>query len=173
MRAIGASNYSAERLAEALKVSKEHGLPRYECLQPGYNLYDREEYETALEPLCRKENIGVISYYSLARGFLSGKYRTEADLSKSKRGPSVGEHYMNERGFAILEALDNVAGNLKATPAQVALAWLIARPGITAPIVSATSLEQLKDITHAAKLTLSEADIAELDMASAWRKKAA
>ncbi|MBI1214650.1 MAG: aldo/keto reductase [Alphaproteobacteria bacterium] len=173
VRAIGASNFSAERLAKSLEVSKEHGLPRYESLQPGYNLYDREGYEKALEPLCRKENIGVISYYSLARGFLSGKYRSEADLNKSPRGKSVGENYLNERGFAILEALDNVAGNLNATPAQVALAWLIARPGITAPIVSATSLEQLKDITHSVKITLSDADIAELDMASAWQKKAA
>jgi aryl-alcohol dehydrogenase-like predicted oxidoreductase len=173
VRAIGASNYSAERLAKSLEISKAHNLPRYESLQPGYNLYDREGYEKALEPLCRKENIGVIGYYSLASGFLSGKYRSEADLAKSQRGKSVGQKYLNARGFAILEALDNVAGNLKATQAQVALAWLIARPGITAPIVSATSLDQLHDILKSVSITLSEADIAELDMASAWQKKAA
>jgi aryl-alcohol dehydrogenase-like predicted oxidoreductase len=168
VRAIGASNYSAARLAEALDVSRKHGLPRYETLQPEYNLYDRAGYEAELEPLIRKENVGVIGYYSLASGFLSGKYRSESDFSKSKaRGEGVRK-YLDERGLRILAALDAVAARRKATPAQVALAWLIARPGITAPIASATSVEQLHDLVAATTLVLSGIDIAELDTASGY-----
>jgi aryl-alcohol dehydrogenase-like predicted oxidoreductase len=145
VRAIGASNYSAARLAEALNVSKSNGLARYESLQPLYNLYDRAVYEDELEPLCIEEGIGVINFYSLAAGFLTGKYRSEDDLSKSARGGTV-KKYLNERGFGIVEALDQVAAQYNSTPAQIALAWLMARPGITAPIASATSVEQLNDL---------------------------
>ena len=167
VRAIGASNYDADRLAEALKVSAEHGLPRYESVQPEYNLVARAGYEKELEPLVRREEIGVISYYSLASGFLTGKYRSEADLAKSAaRGGSVRK-YLDPRGLAVLAALDEVAAAHRATPAQVALAWLMARPGITAPIASATSVEQLLELLGAAKLALSHEDIARLDAASA------
>src|SRR4029077_16458914 len=138
-------NYNAKRLAEAIAVSKRDGLPRYESLQPKYSLIERADYEAELEPLCRKENIGVINYFPLAAGFLTGKYRSEADLSKSPRGQGV-KNYLNDRGFRILQALDQVARQHRSTPTSVALAWLIARPGITAPIASATSLEQLKDL---------------------------
>ncbi|MBK9201210.1 MAG: aldo/keto reductase [Candidatus Obscuribacter sp.] len=165
VRAIGASNYSGARLKEALAVSKAAGLARYESLQPEYNLYDRAGYELELEPLCHKEHLGVISYFSLARGFLSGKYRSEADLSQSPRGTGV-KKYLNERGFAIVDTLHKVAKELHSQPARVALAWLIARPSITAPIASATTLSQLEDLIAAAKLTLSAAAIAELDQAS-------
>lgn len=165
VRAIGASNYSGARLKEALAVSKAAELARYECLQPEYNLYDRAGYELELEPLCHKEHLGVISYFSLARGFLSGKYRSEADLSQSPRGTGV-KKYLNERGFAIVDTLHKVAKELHSQPARVALAWLIARPSITAPIASATTLSQLEDLIAAAKLTLSAAAIAELDQAS-------
>lgn len=168
VRAIGASNYSARRLADALKVSEDYKLPRYETLQPEYNLYDRGGYEAALEPLVREQGIGVISYYSLASGFLSGKYRTADDAGKSSaRGQSVVSKYVNPRGLRILTALDDIAGKHHATAAQVALAWLIARPGITAPIVSATSVEQLKDVLAAAQVGLSAEDVAQLDAASA------
>jgi aryl-alcohol dehydrogenase-like predicted oxidoreductase len=166
VRVIGASNYSAKRLAEALEVSRKNGLPRYETLQPEYNLMDRAGYEAELEPLIRKENIGVISYYSLASGFLSGKYRSEADLGKSTaRGGSV-KKYLTSRGLGVLDALDQVAATHNSKPAQVALAWLIARPGIVAPIVSATSVEQAKDLFDAVKLKLSADDVALLDQAS-------
>jgi aryl-alcohol dehydrogenase-like predicted oxidoreductase len=168
VRAIGASNYSAARLAEALELSKKHGLPRYESLQPEYNLHSRAGYEAELEPLIRKEQVGVIGYYSLASGFLSGKYRSEADLSKSAaRGAGV-KKYLDSRGFRILTALDAIAARRSATPAQVALAWLIARPGITAPIASATTVEQLKELIAATTLNLSGIDIAELDSASGY-----
>jgi len=168
VRAIGASNYSARRLADALKVSEDYKLPRYETLQPEYNLYDRGGYEAALEPLVREQGIGVIRYYSLASGFLSGKYRTADDAGKSSaRGQSVVSKYVNPRGLRILTALDDIAGKHHATAAQVALAWLIARPGITAPIVSATSVEQLKDVLAAAQVGLSAEDVAQLDAASA------
>jgi len=167
VRAIGASNYSADRLAEALKVSAEHGLPRYESLQPEYNLLQRGGYERELEPLIRREQVGVISYYSLASGFLSGKYRSEADLAKSRaRGAGVRK-YLNPRGLGILDAIDRVAASQQATPAQVALAWLMARPGITAPIASATSVEQLHELMDAVRLTLAPDEIAALDQASA------
>ncbi len=167
VRAIGASNYSAARLAEALKVSAEHRLPRYECLQPEYTLLERAGYEQELEPLVQREELGVICYYALASGFLSGKYRSEADLAKSAaRGGSVRK-YLNARGLAVLAALDEVAAAHHATPAQVALAWLMARPSITAPIASATSVEQLNELLGAARLELSAAEIARLDQASA------
>ncbi len=169
VRVIGASNYSADRFAEALAIAREHGLPRYETLQPEYNLADRAGYEAALEPLVRDEQIGVISYYSLASGFLTGKYRSSADLAKSAaRGSSV-EKYLDARGLRILTALDDVAGAHRgATPAQVALAWLMARPGITAPIASATSVAQLHELMGAAQLTLAADEVAALDQASAY-----
>jgi aryl-alcohol dehydrogenase-like predicted oxidoreductase len=165
VRAIGASNYTAERLAEALKVSKQHGLPRYECLQPHYNLYERAAYEKDLEPVCLKEGIGVIPYFALASGFLTGKYRSESDLAKGPRGQMV-KKYLDERGFRILAALDEVAAKLHSTPGKVAIAWLIARPSITAPIASATSVEQLKDLVDAANLQLDPASIQALNEAS-------
>jgi aryl-alcohol dehydrogenase-like predicted oxidoreductase len=169
VRAIGASNYGADRFAEALKVSAQHGLPRYESLQPEYNLVDRKGYEEALEPLVRREQVGVIGYYSLASGFLSGKYRGEADLAKSAaRSPRV-KGYLDERGLRVLAAVDEVAAAHGARPAQVALAWLIARPGVTAPIASATTVEQLQELLGAVRLELSADEIAALDRASAWR----
>jgi aryl-alcohol dehydrogenase-like predicted oxidoreductase len=167
VRTIGASNYSAARLNEALEVSKANGLARYETLQPEYNLYDREGYEKDLEPLCIENNIGVITFYSLASGFLSGKYRSEADLSKSARGGGV-KKYLNPRGFKILAALDEVAAQYKTTPSSVAIAWVIARPGITAPIASATSVKQLHDTTQAVNLNLSGDAIALLTKASQY-----
>ncbi|GAA0245837.1 aldo/keto reductase [Rhodanobacter caeni] len=167
VRAIGASNYRADRFAEALAVAREHHLPRYEVLQPEYNLLERAGYENELEPLMRAENIGVISYYALASGFLSGKYRGEADLAKSSARASAVKRYLNPRGLQVLAALDAVAAAHQATVAQVALAWLIARPGITAPIASATSVTQLNDLIGAVNLQLSAAEIAELDRASA------
>ena len=166
VRAIGASNFTAERLKEALAISTELGLPRYESLQNKYNLSDRAEYEAELEPLCRKEEIGVIPYYGLASGFLTGKYRSETDFGKSVRGGRMAG-YLNDRGKRILSALDAVADRKNATPAQVALAWLMARPGLTAPIASATSVEQLKDIVAATRLSLDESSIEELNRASA------
>lgn len=172
VRAIGASNYSAERLSEALQVSKQYGLPRYQSLQPNYNLYDRADYEAKLEAVCRENGLGVIPYFSLASGFLTGKYRSEADLSASKRGPMV-KKYLNDRGFRILRALDKVAQQTGATPAKVALAWLMARPGITAPIASATSLAQLHDLIAATELKLDSAAIDELNLASACAEAAA
>jgi aryl-alcohol dehydrogenase-like predicted oxidoreductase len=166
VKAIGASNYDASRLAEALKVSAEKKLPRYETLQPHYNLYERADYERALEPLVLKEGIGVIPYYALASGFLTGKYRSEADLKKSVRGGGA-KSKLNPRGFRILGALDAVAARLGATPAQVALAWLMARPGITAPIASATSPDQLEDLIASVRLKLDPDAVAALDAASA------
>jgi len=169
VRAIGASNYSAARLAEALDMNRRLGLARYESLQPLYNLYDRAVYEDQLEPLCVEEGVGVIPYYSLAAGFLSGKYRSEDDLSKSARGGTV-KKYLNERGFRILDALDQVAARYDSIPARVALAWVIARPSITAPIASATSLAQLNDLIESTKLQLDQEAIALLDRASAEEK---
>ncbi|MCD9097482.1 aldo/keto reductase [Luteimonas fraxinea] len=168
VRAIGASNYIAPRLAEALDVAKRHHLPRYETLQPEYNLVDRAGYEAALEPLVREHGLGVIGYYSLASGFLSGKYRTEADAAKSSaRGAQVVKQYLNARGKRVLAALDDAACRHAATVAQIALAWLIARPGVTAPIVSATSITQLRELAAARTLLLTKSDIAALDGASA------
>ncbi len=171
VRAIGASNYTADRLAEALKVSKNHGLPRYETLQPLYNLYDRAVYEKELEPLCEREHLGVIPYFSLGAGFLTGKYRSEADLAKRARAGTV-KKYLNERGFGILDALDQVAAKYNSTPVRVALAWLIARPSITAPIASATNLEQLNDLIEATRLELDQESIELLNQASAEKSQA-
>jgi aryl-alcohol dehydrogenase-like predicted oxidoreductase len=167
VKAIGASNYSAERLSQALKVSEQHGYPSYQSLQPLYNLYDRSEYETKLESLCQERGLGVISYFSLASGFLTGKYRSENDLSKSARAQFV-KKYLNDRGFRILKALDQVAKQHNSTPASVSLAWLIARPSITAPIASATSLEQLNELIEATKLELDHSQIELLNQASAF-----
>jgi aryl-alcohol dehydrogenase-like predicted oxidoreductase len=166
VRAIGASNYTAERLAEALNTSNSLGLPRYEVLQPLYNLYDRAVYEDYLEPLCVSENVGVIPYYSLGSGFLTGKYRSEDDLAKSARSDTV-KKYLNERGFRILNALDRVAAQYHSTPARVAVAWLLARPSITAPIASATNLDQLNDLIEATRLELDPASLELLNQASA------
>jgi aryl-alcohol dehydrogenase-like predicted oxidoreductase len=166
VRVIGASNYSAARLAEALQVSKAHNYARYQCLQPHYNLYDRAVFENDLEPLCVKEKLGVITYFSLAAGFLTGKYRSEADFSKSARGAGM-KKYLNERGDRILKALDEVAASHNATPAQVSLAWLLARPSVTAPIASATNLQQLNQLLDATRLVLDPAAIKQLDQASA------
>ena len=167
VRAIGASNYSAERLAQALEVSQQHGYPSYQSLQPEYNLYDRASYETKLEPICQKHALGVIPYFSLASGFLTGKYRSEGDVSKSARAKFV-KKYLNDRGYRILQALDQVAGRLHSTPAKVSLAWLLARPSITAPIASATSLDQLKDLIEATELELDSPAIELLNQASAY-----
>jgi aryl-alcohol dehydrogenase-like predicted oxidoreductase len=166
VRAIGASNYSAPRLREALDVSARLGVPRYESLQPHYNLVERAIYEDALEPLCAAEGLGVINYFALAAGFLTGKYRSEADLARSPRGAGVAK-YLDDRGKRILAALDAAAAKLQVTPGQIAIAWLIARPSITAPIASATSLEQLHDLLAAARLQLDAETIAALDRASA------
>jgi len=165
VRAIGASNFTAERLSAALAASAAHGLPRYESLQPWYNLYDRANYEGELAELCRRERLGVLSYFSLASGFLTGKYRTEADLAGRARAYRVKD-MMNERGFRILAALDGVARDLGATPAQVSLAWLIAR-GVTAPIASATSVEQMEELAGSVRLELGADVLKALDEASA------
>jgi len=166
VRAIGASNYTGERLAAAIEASEQRGLPKYQCLQPHYNLIERAGYEKDLEPLCLKHGIGVIPYFALAAGFLTGKYRSEADLSKSPRGMGV-KKYLNERGLGILAALDQVAKQYSSTPGKVALAWLIARPSITAPIASATSVDQLNDLIDATGLHLDQASIDLLNNASA------
>jgi aryl-alcohol dehydrogenase-like predicted oxidoreductase len=165
VRALGASNFTAVRLAEANAVAARLGVPRYECLQPHYNLVERKVYEDELEPLCRAQQIGVINFFGLARGFLTGKYRSEADLGKSIRGGGV-KKYLEPHPMRVLAALDGVAAELKATPAQVALAWQMARPGITAPIASATGVSQLQELMGAARLVLSPAQIATLDAAS-------
>jgi len=166
VRIIGASNYSGARIEEALSVARQHGLPEYQLLQPEYNLYDRAAYEAEIEPVALAEQLGVVVYYGLASGFLSGKYRSRADLAKSARGSRV-EKYLNERGLRILAALDEVAARHDSTPAAVALAWLIARPSVTAPIASATSVGQLESLAAAVHLTLTDADIRTLDGASA------
>jgi aryl-alcohol dehydrogenase-like predicted oxidoreductase len=165
VRAIGASNFSAKRLAEALQVSEQYGYPRYQSLQPLFNLYDRADYEKDLEPLCREKGLAVISYFSLASGFLTGKYRSEADLADRARADIV-KKYLNERGYRILEALDRVAQQHNVTTAQAALAWLIAQPTITAPIASATNLEQLNQLIHATSLELDASSMALLNQAS-------
>jgi len=168
VRAVGASNFTAARLAEALRLSREQGLPRYESLQPLFNTMDRKGFEEELEPLCLAENVGVINFYGLAAGFLTGKYRKPEDAEKSARGETVVTRYLNERGLRVLAALDAVAARRKATTGQVALAWQMARPSITAPIASATSLAQMAELVAAAQLQLGAEDIAEIDAASAW-----
>ena len=167
VRAIGASNYSAPRFAEALETSVALGLPRYESLQPLYNLYDRAVFEDALRPICLEHEIGVINYYALASGFLSGKYRSAEDAAKSPRGAGVVAQYLNPRGLRILATLDEVAERYQATPAQVALAWQLAQPAITAPIVSATSLAQLQELVGAAQLQLDPDALEDLTLDSA------
>jgi len=171
VRVIGASNYSGERLDAALNLAKESGLPAYQILQPEFNLYDREDYETGLglEPVATRHKIAVVPYYALASGFLSGKYRSKEDTLHKTRGSRV-EKYLNPRGFRILDALDEVAKRNDTTPATVALAWMIARPSVTAPIASATSVAQLKSLAAATRLRLAADDIQLLDEASAWQK---
>lgn len=164
IRAVGASNLNAGQLQASLTVADEKGLPRYQVLQPEYNLYDRESFEGALQDLTVRENIGVVTYYSLASGFLSGKYRSEKDLSQSQRGQGVGK-YLNDRGFRILDALDEVAAAHDVKPAEVALAWLIAQPGVNAPIASATKIPQVDSFVTALSLTLSADEIAALNNA--------
>jgi len=165
VKAIGASNYSAARLAQAFEVSRTYRPPRYQTLQPLYNLYDRDSFEGELQALCVRENMGVITYFSLAAGFLTGKYRSEADFGKSARGPGM-KKYVNARGLKILDALDAVAKRYNATPAQIALAWLMMRPGVTAPIASATNLTQLQELLRAAEVKLDAEAIGALERAS-------
>ncbi len=167
VRLIGTSNFTPERLLRSLETSKQYGFPAYQTLQPLYNLYDREVFEKELEPICAEHAIGVISYYSLARGFLSGKYRSEKDLSKSPRGVGI-KKYLDERGFRILAALDKVAEKFNSTPASVAIAWLSARPTVIAPIASATSIEQLDSLIKATLLKLDANSIALLNNSSEW-----
>jgi aryl-alcohol dehydrogenase-like predicted oxidoreductase len=166
VRAIGASNFTAQRLKQALDTSRRNNLPRYEVLQNKYNLYDRSELEGSVEDLCLKDEIGVIPYYALANGFLSGKYRSAADFGKSAaRGSRMGG-YLTERGLKILTALDWSAARHKVRPAAIALAWLMARPSITAPIASATKPEQLEDFADATKIQLDRDDLEQLNLAS-------
>jgi aryl-alcohol dehydrogenase-like predicted oxidoreductase len=166
VRAVGASNFDVDRLGSALAASSRLGLARYDSLQPAYNLLDRAT-EGPLLDLCISQNVGIVSYYGLASGFLTGKYRSEADLGKSPRGGGMKKHLDSDRGKAVLAALDLVAAETAATPAQISLAWVMARPGLTAPIASATSLDQLEDLMGAARLTLTEAQMATLTAASA------
>ena len=166
-RHIGASNLTAERLKDSLAIALEQGLPAYETFQPHYNLYEREKFENGLEPLCLGHNLGVLNYYSLASGFLTGKYRSEADLDKSQRGGGVAK-YLDDRGFKILAVLDEVAKQLNTAQATVALAWLIHRPSVTAPIVSATSLKQLDSIIKAPELEITAHEIELITQESAW-----
>jgi aryl-alcohol dehydrogenase-like predicted oxidoreductase len=166
VKAIGASNLTAERLGQALDASARHGYPRYQTQQPHYNLYERAGFEGPLADLCVRENIGVITYFSLGAGFLTGKYRSEADFAKSARGAGM-QKYMNPRGLRLLAALDAVANRCGATMAQVALAWLMQRPGVTAPIASATSVAQLDELIAATRLGLDAEAVAALDKASA------
>jgi len=165
--AIGASNYTAGRLKEALEISEKKRLPRFASLQPHYNLYERAGFEAELAPLCLREKIGVIPYFSLASGFLAGKYRSEADLAKRARGTFV-KKYLDERGFRILDALDQVAKAHGATPTRVALAWLLAQPSVTAPIASVTNLDQLHELLGAADLQLDSESLGKLNQASAY-----
>nr|WP_121273706.1 aldo/keto reductase [Pedobacter schmidteae] len=168
IRWIGASNFSAARLTKALETAQKLSLPKYQSFQPEYNLYKREGYEKEMEKVVTTHQLGVINYYALASGFLTGKYRNEADENKSKRGPGIRKYYFNERGFKILDALDQVSEQYNANPASIALAWLIARPSVTAPIASVTNMTQLDDLITAADIKLNIEDIAILDQASAW-----
>ena len=166
VRAIGSSNFSPARIKSANEISAKNNLPRYETMQPLYNLHDRTQFEGALQELCVKEQVSAITYFSLASGFLTGKYRSEADFGKSPRGGRM-KAYMTPRGMSILKGLDEVAAQTKSTPAQVSLAWLMAKPGVGAPIASATSTEQVADLLGALKISLSPAQIKTLDDASA------
>jgi aryl-alcohol dehydrogenase-like predicted oxidoreductase len=172
VRVIGASNYTGARLKEAIEVSQKNNLARYECLQPNYSLMERVAFESDLLPVVEQYGIGVIPYFALAAGFLTGKYRSKQDAAGKARGAMV-EKYLNDHGFAVLEALDAIAAELHSTPARVALAWLIAKPGVTAPIASATSLDHLKDLAESTQLKLPPAAIAKLDAASSPAQKAA
>ena len=167
IRTFGASNFSVERLTESLIYSEQNGLPRYQTYQPEYNLYDREGFEKEYQAICVEHGIGVISYFSLASGFLSGKYRSENDLSKSARGRGI-KKYLNERGHLILNALDEVAFYYETTPASISLAWLMAQPAVVAPIASATNTQQLKELINAAHLQLDEDTIDLLNKASEY-----
>ncbi len=166
VRAIGASNYSAERLRAALELAEGGGLPRFECLQPEYNLLERAGYEDELEPVVERFGIGCVPYFSLAAGFLTGKYRSAADVQGRAREKKVGQ-YANERGFAVVAALEQTAREIGGTPTEVALAWLMARPSVTAPIASATSVEQLEDLIRAVELRLPREAMERLEKASA------
>lgn len=168
VRAIGASNLGPNRLEESLQYSRAHHLPLYQTLQPEYNLYNRETYETRYEPICQREGLGVLNYYALASGFLSGKYRSEADGNKSARGAGVIKNYMNERGLRILATLGEVAAQYHTNPAAIALAWLLARPSITAPIASATSTAQVEELARAFQIKLDGAAVEKLNEASAY-----
>ena len=170
VRVIGASNFKPATLQAALKISREKGLPRYESLQPEYNLYVRNKFEGELEAVCRENHIGVIPYFSLASGFLTGKYRSDKDLENRSRGSRV-QKYLNPHGLRILAALDEVAKQCNATPAQIALAWLLAKPAITAPIASATSVKQLDELLGAARVKLDPAAVEKLDQASAYSEE--
>jgi aryl-alcohol dehydrogenase-like predicted oxidoreductase len=167
VRVIGASNYSAPRLREALAVSKRMGLPRYESLQPLYNLYDRAVFEKELQPLCVEQGVGVINFYSLAAGFLSGKYRKPEDAEKSARGGGAVKKYLNDRGLKILAALDEASKRTGAPQARIAIAWVMAQPAITSPIASASNVEQLQEIARAAELKLDAETMRLLGEASA------
>jgi aryl-alcohol dehydrogenase-like predicted oxidoreductase len=168
VRTIGASNFKADRLEKSLEISEKLGYPSYQTLQPQYNLYDRAEFEKDLEPLCLKKNVGVICFYGLAKGFLTGKYRTKEDASNGAHGNRVVTNYMNERGMRILKALDEASKQHSSNPARVALAWLMARPSITAPIASATNLKQMEDLVQSVHLKLNKEDIDSLNTASAY-----
>ena len=165
---IGTSNMSAERLLQSLEVSERDGFPRYQTLQPEYNLYDRQDFEENYQQICLDNNVDVINYYSLASGFLTGKYRNENDLNKSQRGQGI-KKYLNERGFKILSALDEVAERYHTTPATVSLAWLMVQPAVVAPIASATSIQQLQSLTAAAELQLDKDALDLLTSASDWK----
>jgi aryl-alcohol dehydrogenase-like predicted oxidoreductase len=173
VRAIGASNYRGPRLAEAIEAARLNNLPAYQSLQPLYNLFDRAEYEDELEAVCQKYGLAVVNYYPLAAGFLTGKYRSADDLTKSPRGPSVARKYLNPRGLRILEALDRVAKDYDTSQASIAMAWLLMRPSITAPIASATSVAQLEQITAATDIELDPQALALLSKASAPMEGAA
>jgi aryl-alcohol dehydrogenase-like predicted oxidoreductase len=166
VKSIGCSNLDAAQLSEALKVAKDNNLPAYQVLQPEYNLYARAGFEGALRDLCIEQGIGVVNYYGLASGFLSGKYRSEKDFGQSQRGGGMGK-YLNPRGLAILKALDEVSARHDATQAEIALAWLIASPGITAPIASASNVNQVQSFAKAASLKLTTQDMETLGKASA------
>jgi aryl-alcohol dehydrogenase-like predicted oxidoreductase len=168
VRAIGASNFTAARLKQSIETAKKHGLPSYQSLQPEYNLYDRKGFEAELEGLCRENNIGVMSYYALARGFLTGKYRLPSDAGKSPRGEKAVATYLNERGYRILSVLDELAAKLRSTPAQISLAWQMHKPAVTAPIASASKVEHLVDMMKAANLNLDEEAMKKLDNASKY-----
>lgn len=165
VRTVGASNHTAEQLDAALKAADNNSLPRYRVLQPEYNLHDRASYDGPLRDLAMQQGMGVVTYFSLASGFLSGKYRSDADLGKSARGGAI-ERYLTPRGMQILDALDEVAETHNATPAEVALAWLMARPGVTAPIASATRIQQLDSLIRSSQLALTDRDLSRLDQAS-------